>query len=331
MNNRWMMSAALASLMLVPLSASAQQVLTTTPPPAPIVENQPPSPGANYTWVGGYWSWNGTQYGWTAGHWEQTPAVAQSWEAPAWERQGQGYRFRPGHWRGRNGAAVQTTPTTAVGVPVGMAPSAVAQQAPTTVYVNTPPPQPIAEAQPPSPGPNFVWISGFWSWNGTQHVWTAGRWEQPPAATQAWQPPAWEREAQGYRFRPGRWGARTGMQPATPPPVVVVQPTAPPPVVVAQPVAPPPVVIAQPVAPPVVAQPTTVVVTRPPPPMRAERRPPRTLPGQVWVPGFWSWNGAQHVWTAGHWEAPPRPTQRWSAPRWTRQGRNWTWQPGTWR
>lgn len=104
----------------------------------------------------------------------------------------------------------------------------------------------------------------------------------------------------------------------------------PPPVVVARPGP----VYAQPAPqPPVVAQPSTTIVysNAPPPRPRMERRTPPPGPGQNWVPGYWSWNGTRHDWTAGHWEAPPRRNARWVEPRWTRRGGRWEMQPGRWR
>ena len=315
MMSRFILSAVLSSLMLAPMAASAQQVLTNVAPPAPIVENQPAAPGPNHTWVGGYWSWNGSQYGWTAGHWEPTPATAQGWDAPQWEHEGQGYRFRPGHWRGRNGATVNAPPQgVVVGTPVGMGlpPPAMAVPPPVQTVVTMAPPAPVNESPTAAPGPNYTWVPGFWNWNGNQYTWTGGHWEQPPAPAQAWQAPQWDRDGQGYRFRPGRWFRRDGQQP-----MPVAMPVAPPPVV-----APPPMVV---------AQPTTVFVPVAPPRLRMERRTQRAQPGQVWVPGSWSWNGTQHVWTAGRWEAPPRPAARWNPARWVRQGRGWQMNPGAWR
>jgi hypothetical protein len=43
------------------------------------------------------------------------------------------------------------------------------------------------------------------------------------------------------------------------------------------------------------------------PPPRAEVPPPSPSANSVWIPGSWRWNGVEHVWDAGRWEAP-RPT-----------------------
>ncbi|MFO0605790.1 MAG: hypothetical protein U0324_21585 [Polyangiales bacterium] len=189
----------------------------------------------------------------------------------------------------------------------------------TPVYANMAPPAPRVETPPPSPGPGYTWVGGYWNLSGSQYVWTPGRWETPPQPAQAWEPPQWERDGARYRFRPGRWGrrAQAGVDPTT----VVVAP----PVPVAQPIGQPPTTVVVGAAPP------PVVVPMAPPRPRFERRPRATQPGQVWVPGAWSWNGSQHVWVAGHWDTPPRPRARWAQPQWRRQGRQWVVVPGYWR
>src|SRR4051812_22734086 len=44
-----------------------------------------------------------------------------------------------------------------------------------------------------------------------------------------------------------------------------------------------------------------VVIGNAPPPLRYEVVPaPRW--GYEWAPGYWNWNGRDHVWSPGHWE-----------------------------
>src|SRR5437899_9681199 len=38
-----------------------------------------------------------------------------------------------------------------------------------------------------------------------------------------------------------------------------------------------------------------------PPPPRYEPPPPPRV-GNVWITGFWNWDGYRHVWQPGHWE-----------------------------
>ena len=66
----------------------------------------------------------------------------------------------------------------------------------------------------------------------------------------------------------------------------------------------------------------------PPPPRVIESPPPR--PGFIWAPGYWAWNGHQHVWREGHW-IPERHGYRWVADRWDeRRHGHWHYVPGHW-
>jgi len=48
-----------------------------------------------------------------------------------------------------------------------------------TVVVHSAPPEPRAEAQPPKPAPDHVWVGGYWRWTGDTYVWVDGHWESP--------------------------------------------------------------------------------------------------------------------------------------------------------
>jgi hypothetical protein len=45
-----------------------------------------------------------------------------------------------------------------------------------TVYPATPPPDPIPEYPPPSPGYSYMWVNGYWDWNGYDWTWYSGFW-----------------------------------------------------------------------------------------------------------------------------------------------------------
>ena len=49
---------------------------------------------------------------------------------------------------------------------------------PSPYEVSSMPPEPLYEQMTPSPGYGFVWIDGYWHWNGYEWVWVSGRWEQ---------------------------------------------------------------------------------------------------------------------------------------------------------
>jgi hypothetical protein len=72
-----------------------------------------------------------------------------------------------------------------------------------------------------------------------------------------------------------------------------------------------------------------VVVAGPPPDPIAEARPPAPAPRDVWVPGYWHWNGMQYTWIPGHWESP-HPGARWHAPRYSFTDGTYRYEPGSW-
>ena len=46
-----------------------------------------------------------------------------------------------------------------------------------TVYTSEPPPPPVVEYRPPSPGYGYLWVDGFWDWNGYDWAWSNGYWQ----------------------------------------------------------------------------------------------------------------------------------------------------------
>src|SRR5687768_5640374 len=45
-----------------------------------------------------------------------------------------------------------------------------------TVYVSSPPPAAVVEYRTAWPGPNYIWIDGFWDWGGYDWYWVSGHW-----------------------------------------------------------------------------------------------------------------------------------------------------------
>jgi hypothetical protein len=78
------------------------------------------------------------------------------------------------------------------------------------LYVQSGPPPVRYEVVTVSPGPEFVWISGYWAWSGAQYAWVSGRWERPPTGYTAWVSPRYERREGGWYYRPGHWGGGHG-------------------------------------------------------------------------------------------------------------------------
>jgi hypothetical protein len=77
---------------------------------------------------------------------------------------------------------------------------------PATNYsaAQTPPPAPPQEVQPPSPGPDYVWIGGDWVWNGGW-VWVGGHWAYPPFPGAFWFRGRWAHGWRGYYHQRGHW------------------------------------------------------------------------------------------------------------------------------
>jgi hypothetical protein len=73
------------------------------------------------------------------------------------------------------------------------------------VFVRVGPPPPLVEAVAVAPGPGFVWVPGFYRWDGVQYVWVPGRYERPPRPRARWVPPHWERGRRGWYVVAGRW------------------------------------------------------------------------------------------------------------------------------
>jgi hypothetical protein len=68
----------------------------------------------------------------------------------------------------------------------------------------TPPPPPPDETQPPTPGPDYVWVGGDWVWNGGW-VWVGGHWAYPPYPGAIWWHGGWAHGWGGYRHYRGHW------------------------------------------------------------------------------------------------------------------------------
>ena len=87
------------------------------------------------------------------------------------------------------------------------------------VVVNTPPPSPppveaVEGSEPPpqvveqvvvSPGPGYIWISGFWAWHHHRWEWVRGHWDLPPRRGAIWVVGGWERHGGRVVWVDGYW------------------------------------------------------------------------------------------------------------------------------
>ena len=69
------------------------------------------------------------------------------------------------------------------------------------------------------------------------------------------------------------------------------------------------------------------IVVAPPAPRVVVVPEPRA--GYVWAPGYWRWDGGQHVWIEGRW-LPERRGYRWVPDRWDERGGRWYFEEGHW-
>lgn len=86
-----------------------------------------------------------------------------------------------------------------------MAKTVYVQEAPTYVFVESEPPQEIAEAMTPSPGPDYVWLKGAWNYEGNQWMWRNGHWVVKPHPNAEWTAGYWKRKHHHWVWVPGFW------------------------------------------------------------------------------------------------------------------------------
>jgi hypothetical protein len=76
---------------------------------------------------------------------------------------------------------------------------------PGAVYVMRGPPGEIVEVAPGSPGPGYVWVQGYYRWEGAEYHWERGRWALTPAGYRAWLPGHWREHEGRWYFVEGHW------------------------------------------------------------------------------------------------------------------------------
>ncbi|WP_229506955.1 YXWGXW repeat-containing protein [Pseudoduganella rivuli] len=88
------------------------------------------------------------------------------------------------------------------------APAQALAQVDVNLVIGNAPPPPRFESIP-QPRRGYVWVPGYWNWNGHRHVWTSGHWE-PERLGYQYRPSTWVREADGWRMEPGTWISLNG-------------------------------------------------------------------------------------------------------------------------
>lgn len=68
-----------------------------------------------------------------------------------------------------------------------------------------------------------------------------------------------------------------------------------------------------------------------PPTNLQEEQPFIESPGdEIWLPGYWAYNGSDFYWVNGMLVDRPDPTAVWQQPRWELRGYGWVFVPGCW-
>jgi len=76
---------------------------------------------------------------------------------------------------------------------------------PSPYYVSSMPPEALYETMTTSPGCGYVWIDGYWNWNGYEWVWVSGRWVTEQQGYVYVQPYYDWADDGRYVYYPGHW------------------------------------------------------------------------------------------------------------------------------
>jgi hypothetical protein len=74
------------------------------------------------------------------------------------------------------------------------------------IRIGPPPPPRVVRVLPARPGPEWVWVQGYWYPVGRHYRWHEGYWTRPPYPGAHWVVPRYE----GGEFFEGYWGGDRG-------------------------------------------------------------------------------------------------------------------------
>ncbi len=102
MLNKTLLASSLAASLafgaaLVPTAATAQASIWISTAPPPPRQEVVPAPRRGYTWVNGYWNWNGRRHVWHPGVWVKERR-GYAYSQPAWVEHDGRWEFRRGAW-----------------------------------------------------------------------------------------------------------------------------------------------------------------------------------------------------------------------------------------
>lgn len=73
------------------------------------------------------------------------------------------------------------------------------------IHAGPPPPRHEVRVERDRPGPDYVWVDGYWAGEPGHYTWVAGRWDRPPHPGARWVSPRWEHRGDRYVFIQGGW------------------------------------------------------------------------------------------------------------------------------
>ena len=74
------------------------------------------------------------------------------------------------------------------------------------IRIGPPPPPRVVRVLPPRPGPEFVWVDGYWYPVGNRYTWHSGYWTRLPYQGARWVGPRYE----GQQYYGGYWDGDRG-------------------------------------------------------------------------------------------------------------------------
>jgi YXWGXW repeat-containing protein len=74
------------------------------------------------------------------------------------------------------------------------------------IRIGPPPPPRVVRVLPRQPGPEYMWVDGYWYPEGQRYRWHQGYWTRPPYAGARWVAPHYD----GERFFGGYWEGNRG-------------------------------------------------------------------------------------------------------------------------
>ena len=74
------------------------------------------------------------------------------------------------------------------------------------IRIGPPPPARVVRVTPARPGPDFIWVQGYWYPVGNHYTWHSGYWTRAPYAGARWVGPRYE----GDHYYGGYWEGSRG-------------------------------------------------------------------------------------------------------------------------